>query len=248
MVEHGLSLLSRSFTHTPELTDYLKEQTLFWVTLQSLGGDQAPLPSYGRSWLVQMSLGHSPVWRLVSCFCSPESIQEATWAEASAAPVRVGIQQMARWHLSVSMPVATAFSGTLTMVPQGASSVVDLSTFWPIHQKPGCGKETSGIQRFRTTGFIQHQFRLRGVASIGWVPWLCSGYLLCTINFPLKQLKSLPSPGSSSSSVVRATKITDTEAVIDEQKLLTQDKGRESKRSLLIGGFDLTLTSKQHLR
>ena len=228
MVEHGLSLLSHSFTYTPELTDHLREQTLFWVTLQSLGGDQAPLPSYGRSWLEQMSLGHSPVWRPVSCFCCPESIQRAIWAEASAARVRVGIQQMSRCHLSVTMSVAMAFSGTPTIVAQGASLVVDL-TFWPIHQKPWCGKEISGTQRFRTTGFIQHQRGLRGIASRGWVPWLCSGYLLYAINFPLKQLRSLPFPGSPSSLVVRVTKITDTEAVIDEQKLLTQDKGRESK-------------------
>ena len=97
--------------------------------------------------------------------------------------------------------------------------------------------------------FIQHQRRLSGVASKGWVPWLCSGYLLYIINFPLKQLRSLHSPGSSSSAVVRSIKITDREAVMDEQKLLTQDKRRESKRLLtLIGGFDLTLTSKQHLR
>ena len=70
------------------------------------------------------------------------------------AGVRVEIQQMVRWHLSVTMPVATAFSGTPATVAQGASSVVDLSTFWPVHQKLWCGKETNGTQKIHNNGLF----------------------------------------------------------------------------------------------
>ena len=241
MVEHGLSLLSHSFTHTPELTDHLREQILFWVTLQSLGGDQFPLPSYGRSWLEQMSWGTHlsdvlcPASALLSPFRKPYGLR----------PVQL------EWELESSKcqvaPICHHVSGHGFLWYSNNCSTAWLLT-WLSGQytrNRGVGKRQVALKDLEQQGLFS-----TSTGSEELPPKAeCSGYLLYTINFPLKQLRSLPSPGSPSSSVVRVTKITDTEAVIDEQKLLTQDKGRESKGLLmLIGGFDLTLTSKQHLR
>lgn len=127
------------------------------------------------------------------------------------------------------MPVATAFSGTLTMVAQGLARLLTCQSFlantpetrvWERDKWP--------FKDLETTGFIQHQYRLRELPPKAECPGFVLGITLYH-KLPTQTAQILPSPGSSSSSVVRTTKITDTEAVIDGQKLLTQDKGRESK-------------------
>ena len=151
MLEHGLSVCSVTLSHTHKNWQttwrdkpYSEWPSSHWEVIRLLFYHMAGPDLCRCLWGTHLFDVLCPASALLSLFSKWHGLRPV-WLEW------VEIQKMPRWHRFVMMPVATAFSSTPTAVAQGASSVVNLSTFWPVHQKLWCGKEKNGTQRFRTT-------------------------------------------------------------------------------------------------